>query len=304
LNWIDILKRLNLVLGHIDKHPLSKRHRLVAYKKLISWQIGQLIRPGEKVIPFVGNTCLAVNKGMNGATGNIYVGLHDFSEMGFLLHFLTTDDLFADIGANIGSYSVLASGVSKAKTIAFEPSEKTFKQLQKNIALNHIEDKVKAYNLALGSKKDTLLFTIAFDTVNHVIPHNSVASDIERVEIYVDTLDNLVEENVVPALIKIDVEGFETEVVNGMNRTLANERLKAIIVELNGSGQRYGYDENVIHKKLVLSGFDPYLYDPFQRNFSILKSYGDINTLYIRDIEFVKQRVLKAPKVTIFNEHF
>jgi hypothetical protein len=37
------------------------------------------------------------------ATGNLYVGLHEFEEMAFLLHFLRRGDLFADVGANVGS---------------------------------------------------------------------------------------------------------------------------------------------------------------------------------------------------------
>jgi hypothetical protein len=42
-------------------------------------------------------------------SGNIYAGLHEFGDMAFVLHFLRAGDLFADVGANIGSYTVLAS---------------------------------------------------------------------------------------------------------------------------------------------------------------------------------------------------
>jgi hypothetical protein len=54
-------------------------------------------------------------------TGNLYAGLHEFSEMGFLLHLLRQNDLFVDVGANLGSYTVLASAVCQARNIAFEP---------------------------------------------------------------------------------------------------------------------------------------------------------------------------------------
>jgi len=43
------------------------------------------------------------------------------NDMGFLLHFLRKDDLFLDVGANIGSYTVLAGGAVGAKSISFEP---------------------------------------------------------------------------------------------------------------------------------------------------------------------------------------
>ncbi|MCW3109757.1 MAG: FkbM family methyltransferase, partial [Segetibacter sp.] len=226
-----------------------------------------------------------------------------FSEMGFLLHFLTKDDLFADIGANIGSYSILASGVNGAKTIAFEPSLKTFTQLQKNISVNHLGNNITAYNLALGSKVDKLFFTTALDTVNHVVPVYELEQN-NGVEVDVDTLDNIVKDQGTPILIKIDVEGFETEVINGMEKTLRDENLKAIIIELNGSGFRYGYDEKNIHDKLVLQGFQPYLYDPFSRALTVSSGYGSYNTLYLRDISFVEDRVEKAKKVKVFNESF
>lgn len=50
---------------------------------------------------------LMVRNGMTGATGNIYCGLHEFTDMSFVLHLLRPDDLFVDVGANIGSYTVL-----------------------------------------------------------------------------------------------------------------------------------------------------------------------------------------------------
>ena len=58
---------------------------------------------------------------MYGATGNIYCGLHDFEEMSFLMHFLRAGDVFADVGVNVGAYSMLAASVG-ARAIAFEPA--------------------------------------------------------------------------------------------------------------------------------------------------------------------------------------
>lgn len=298
------LSGLNGVVKYIHQHPLAGKHRLVAYSKFVAWQLSQLIKPGEKIVPFVGKTCLAVTKGMTGATGNIYLGLHDFYEMGFLLHFLREDDLFADIGANIGSYTILAAGVSGANAVAFEPVPTTFANLEKNISINQLGHKVRAYNAAIGGKVDKLFFTAGLDTVNHVIPDNENERKKDAVVVPVDTLDNVVQTEGVPAMIKIDVEGYETEVIRGMETTLANETLKAIVVELNGSGWRYGYDENEIHKKLLSHGFMPHSYDPFTRRLTPHASYGEHNTLYLRDIDFVKQRVEGAKKITVFNESF
>jgi len=81
---------------------------------------------------------------MHGATGNIYVGLHEFEQMAFLLHCLRSEDIFIDVGANVGSYTVLASAAVGAKTIAFEPIESEYNGLMANIELNGIAHLVDA----------------------------------------------------------------------------------------------------------------------------------------------------------------
>jgi len=298
------IRQLKQIFRYINNHPLAGKHRLKAYGKFLQWQVGQFISPGEKKIAFTDKTWLSVKKGMAGATGNIYTGLHEFSDMAFLLHLLRKDDLFADIGANIGSYTVLAAGQVGAKAICFEPLPATFRQLEKNISINHLERLVTAYNKGVGSTKTTLLFTSSYDTVNHVVAaaENNVATNAVEVEVL--PLDDVLKEAAVPLLVKIDVEGFETEVIKGMKRTLADQNLKAIIIELNGSGGRYGYDESLIHQTFMEQGFQPYLYDAFKRVFTAVTGYGSHNTLYLRDMDFINERIQTAGKVVVFSEAF
>src|SRR5579863_4327451 len=119
-------------------HPLTHDRKLQAFGRFARWQVTSRLQR-EVVVPWIEGTHLAVRRGMTGATGNIYCGLHEFEDMAFLLHFLRPDDLFVDIGANIGSYTILASGVRRARTIAFEPDPVTFAALSRNIALNALE---------------------------------------------------------------------------------------------------------------------------------------------------------------------
>src|ERR1035437_5920947 len=130
------MKRLLNILKFIIKHPLSGKHKIKALYKFFRWQFTQLISPRLVVQPFIGKTKLWARKGMEAATANIYTGLHEFNEMGFLLHFLQPGDTFVDVGANIGAYSILASGVIGSRTISIEPVPTTFNTLQKNIVLN------------------------------------------------------------------------------------------------------------------------------------------------------------------------
>ena len=140
--------------------------------------------------------------------------------------------------------------------------------------------------------------------MNHVIPVTQWQSAKEVIEVPVVAMDEIVMKTSMPVLIKIDVEGFETEVLNGMYATLKNEHLRGIIIELNGSGERYGYDENLIHQKLVNAGFQAFEYDPFSRLLKEIAKHGAFNTLYLRDIEFIKARISSADKIEIFSESF
>lgn len=280
-------------------HPLTRHNRTGALRGFLKWQFFSRLFPHPVIYPFTEKCKLIVKRGMTGATGNIYCGLHEFEDMAFLLHFLRPGDLFVDAGANIGSYTILAAGHAGANAIAIEPITSTFDALAANIRVNDLSSKVTTLNLGLGSKKGKLRFTRSLDTVNHV----ATVSEEDTIEVEIQTLDEICKERK-PRLLKIDVEGFETEVIAGGIETLQSTDLKAIIIELNGSGGRYGFDETNIHNQLLSIGFKAFRYQPFERKFSKLSTFGAHNTLYLRDFPFVQERVQKAEKVRIKKQEF
>lgn len=281
----------------ITSHPLNQNNKVGSIFRFCKWQINTKLNPYPIVYPFTEKAKLIVQKGMTGATGNLYCGLHEYNDMAFLLHFLREEDLFMDIGANVGSYTVLASGHIGAKTFSFEPVPSTFSHLVNNVSINKMSDKVKAFNLALGSQKGSINFTSTYDTINHV------AKDVDTntISVPVETVDNILVDQKIPILLKIDVEGFETEVIKGAGNTLQNNDLKAIIIELNGSGGRYDYDEKEIHHTLINAGFKPFLYNPKERQLTEVNQFGSYNTIYIRDTHFVAKRLTEAPQIKVLN---
>ena len=300
---MSLIKSFKIIFSAINKHPLACKHKGKAYYNLIKWQVSQLLFPGIKKVPFISGTHLLAKKSMTGATGNIYFGLHEFEEMGFLLHFLRNEDMFIDIGANVGSYTILASGVCGANSMSFEPVTETFNHLKNNIVLNSIDGLVSLFNEAVGAEEGKLIFTSGLDTVNHVVANDETNAN-HTTEVKVNTLDSKLFSNTSNLLIKIDVEGFETAVLEGMDNTLRNENLKAIIIELNGLGLRYGYKDDDIHKKLTAHHFLPFTYDPLNRKLHILSKFTATNTIYIRDIKLVEKRIKSANKISIFSEKF
>lgn len=292
------LQNLKRTFKFIHQHPFAKQHLLHAYFQFAVWQIQSRNSTKFHVKNFIEGIKFYAKKGLTGITGNIYTGLHEFDDMGFLLHFLRKEDTFFDIGANVGSYTLLAAGVVGCRTVSFEPSPITYEILTKNIQLNHLESLAHVHNAAIGSTNGHLFFTENEDTTNHVILQTEDFEAYKKVP--VKTLDEFHE--FAPSILKIDVEGFETEVLLGGRLILSDPKLKAIIIELNGSGLRYGFDEDKIHEMLLEHQFLPYTYHPLTRELILLSSYSEFNTIYIKDVTFVQQRLSEAKGFKLWNE--
>lgn len=277
----------------IARHPLSRGRRARNLARFLSWQIGARLVPGPVAVDFVNGAKLLVRPGMTGATGNVYVGLHEFEEMAFLLHFLRPSDLFVDVGANIGSYIILASAVAGARAIGFEPGREAFAWLQRNIALNSVADRVEARQEAVGGSCDVMAFTTGKDTVNHVVIPGQKNTEATQLVSMV-TLDQAIGERH-PALLKIDVEGYETEVLNGATSSLQSPKLRALIVELAGAGSRYGFDESALAALLRTYGFDDCIYAPLERRLT-LRPAGCVspNRIFVRDRDAVQAQLKSA----------
>lgn len=280
----------------ILNHPLNRQRKVAALRRFVNWQLGSRLVPGSVAVPFIGDTRLLVMPGMTGATGNIYSGLHEFEDMAFVLHILRPNDLFVDVGANIGSYSIIAAGTCGASVIAVEPIAQTFQHLVDNVRLNGLELRIAVKNLGLGEVPGELTFSAGLDTVNHVLVEEE-RGDLEAVAVRMDTLDRMLE-GLVPLVIKIDVEGFETAVLKGAARTLESPDLVAIVLELNGSGTRYGFDDAILHDHLLQLGFCPFRYDPFGRTLDKLdgRNSQSGNTIYVRNLQLVAARLKQAER--------
>ena len=130
--------------------------------------------------------------------------------------------IILDIGANIGftALSMAKRSGAKSKVFAFEPDPYNYTQLKENTALNQ-SLKVNIYNIGLGSKKDQL--KLAINTANNR-GGNRIKSDVTEnynlVEIV--KVDDFVSENNVANidLVKIDVEGFELNVLKGAENSI------------------------------------------------------------------------------------
>jgi len=274
-----------------SNHPLTRNAPIKAWARFVSWQIRSRLKE-EVIVPWIAGQRLAVRRGMHGATGNIYVGLQEFEDMMLVLHFLRKGDLFLDIGANVGSYTILASGVCRAATWAFEPDPDAVRSLKRNLAINNLNKLVTVYELALGDADDEIPFTVGYDTGNRVA--SSFGEKNVRM-VRQQRLDSLIgggrPDPII--MIKMDVEGYGEEVLRGARALLANNRLKIIVAE---------WPTPLIREVLSSHQFTETYYEPFSRKFRLDAgdTFSPHNYLFVRDWEFVNSRVATANHIKIF----
>lgn len=279
-----MLEKFARTVEFILHHPISKRRPVRSLARYAWWQLQSRLRK-ELTVNWIGSTQLAVRSGMTGATGNIYCGLHEFPEMAFTLHLLREGDLFCDVGANVGSYSVLASGARRAATIAIEAAPETAQHLRRNVALNEAENLVEVREVLVGRSVGTAGFTYGKGPYNYVIE----ANDPDARVLPMSTLDVILGDRC-PVFIKLDVEGYEEEVFEGSSTTLRDPRLKAISTESVGS----------FKPRLLDHGFEVVYYDPSTRSLSRTPNgIHHSNILLVRDREWVEARLREAPSVQV-----
>lgn len=169
-----------------------------------------------------------INDSVIGKSLELY-GEYGQSELAFFLWLANNQHVIYDVGANIGVYAV-AFASTGAKVFAFEAHPKNFALLSKNT--NNL-DNVKIYNVAAGNQIQKIRCS-DFDLSVHA---NYGAIEIDNVgDIIIDmiTLDSLAIP--APTLIKIDVEGFELAVLQGLEQKI-KENLPVIVYEAHETKQ-------------------------------------------------------------------
>lgn len=282
----------------VTDHPLNRKHRIRSLIRFATWQVGSRLVPGAIVYDWVNGSKFLVKTGETGLTGNIYAGLHEFHDMAFLLHVLRGEDLFVDVGANVGSYTILACSAVGARGVAFEPVPTTYKRLIENMRLNRLDERVRCINKGVGARQGSIAFTADSNAINHALAPEEQCGNTVTVEI--TSLDIALHDDF-PALIKIDVEGYETLVLEGALETLKKQALLAVIMELNGNCTRYGFDESRILELMFENGFRTYSYNPLNRTLSSLesKNLSSGNTLFIRNKVAVEERLRSSATISV-----
>lgn len=152
-------------------------------------------------------------------------------------------DVFYDVGACVGVYSLFAASFfnKKINVVAIEPVFHNFNTLCTNIYINNLQDCITPYCIGLSSK--TGLETIYLSSFQSGSSGHMIGNPIDQYGnkfkshfpqgIFAVTLDDLIKTYKLPFPnhIKIDVDGFEENIIRGGKNILKNPRVQSVLME-------------------------------------------------------------------------
>jgi len=176
--------------------------------------------------------------------------------------------VFLDIGANIGFYTLFAGRRvgPKGRVFSFEPDPMTFESLKRSVALNGFEW-VKSLNMALSNRAGEIPFyTVSDGSAHSLVPEIERRADrySGKVQVRVARLDDLNREGLLDTpridLIKIDVEGEEERTVGGMLETLERFSYPRVWAEVRGprGSTRAPNTYPGVERQLMGLGYEPF----------------------------------------------
>jgi FkbM family methyltransferase len=178
-----------------------------------------------------------------------------------------------DIGANIGITTIWLAKNAK-KVFAFEPISSNLTRLTENLELNHIQN-VEVFKEAVSDMEGSREIFLYNSYGHHSLSPEHVSAPVSKEIIHSVTLDNFCREKSVEKIdvLKIDVEGFELEVLSGAHELLSKHCVKYIIFE---------------HSRILMEKQQR----PFDQVYQLLTKYGyrvfDLNDKQIKQEDFLK----------------
>lgn len=199
------------------------------------------------------------------------------------------EGLFVDVGANIGNHSLFFSVVLNRRVVAFEPVENAYAQLVQNVHLNRVEDSVSCHRVALGAEQGRGCMKIVAGNLGA----SSFTADQDG-NVALATLDSMLyEKNQSIALIKIDVEGLELDVLRGAVKTLKRDA-PVLVVEGQTSvafGKISDFLGELQYVPVSMRGITPTYFFVHQ---SKLDEFQERSLFYIRNDVDHNRRILQS----------
>lgn len=204
------------------------------------------------------------------ASANYWRGTNELPVQRAVVEALRPGHVFYDIGSNVGFFALIAARAvgGAGQVYAFEPAPDTADCLRANVQRNGFRN-VTVLEMAVGATAGTAEFFITKHPGGPTLKGQDKALDLKkRIPVRVETIDRLIATGRIapPDVVKIDVEGAELDVLQGMSNTLVRHR-PSIIYEVDGkNSQALERAETEIGRVLRAADYDV---SPIERSYSL-----------------------------------
>jgi FkbM family methyltransferase len=226
-------------------HPANRDRRLRQLAMAVRFQVVARITRAPVLIPIGNRSRLWASLDNGPSVLAAYARQPDYAEWNVWRRHLRPGDLFVDVGANVGIYTILAAEHG-ATVVSIEPHPSFVERLLRNLEVNSIQAEV--HQIALDEEPGTVRFDADADARNHI-------QDSGMMEVRADTLDRVLGDRQVRGL-KVDVEGAERRVLEGAVDALAHGRIALAQLEWNETARvNFGEDRQRVADLLGEYGY-------------------------------------------------
>jgi FkbM family methyltransferase len=254
---MQIAKLIARDLKQVYSHPYNKQHKVFALWRYIKYLMLKAKGTAKIQLHVWGNRNLFWYKDSKQGTWLLFNYIIDWEEYKLIEHIAKPDSTIVDVGANVGYYTLWASRFNdKGKVYSFEPNDINFQRLSENVNSNPSVKHVVPVKNAVSNKCGTVSMTNELDTLNHIVDDGSITGN-GTVEVVCVTLDHFADTNHIEQIdyLKIDVEGFEFEVLSGAQKMLAANRIGIIQVEINNALDNSGHTSQQLLNLFATHGY-------------------------------------------------
>ena len=157
------------------------------------------------------------------------------------------NNIFFDIGANIGLYSLYYSSLYRSSVYSFEPDFQNLYLFKKNIILNNLQKFIKIIPNPVNNQNcfGNLIYNINNLSGSSDTFFNDIKflknKNFKKISMLAVKIDDLTKNLIIPypTLIKIDVDGGEIDVIQGAHRTITSKNCKSVLVEVRNNTEKF-----------------------------------------------------------------
>jgi FkbM family methyltransferase len=232
---------------------------------------------------------------------HIYLDDFEADERRFVNLFLRPGDIFVDVGANIGLFTLIAarSVGAQGRVYAFEPCAKTFQRLEDNVRLNRFQN-VICSQAALSDTSEPMQMVVSIDGLDawNSFAKPYLGEKFATEPVTVAKWDDFSTANQLSrrvALMKIDVEGWEEKVLRGAKDELSSPDAPVLQVEFtDAAAQAAGFSCRDVYRLLNSMGYAIYRFEPESNSLvpdPIRETYPYCNLFAVKDLDAAQRRL-------------